>query len=221
MKVNTRRVGAAAALLVALTFGTAGCGSDGDAAEPAAAGEKSRPTGRSRSRQRLRPIRLTSSTSSTRPTTRTSRSSSGPGDLAEYTPQLTQKLAAGSGAGDVVAIEEGVMVQFKAKRRQLRQPAATTARNDLKGNFLPWKWEQGDHGRRQELIGLGTDVGGMAMCYRTRPVREGRPADRPRRGRPSCGRPGTTTSTSASSSRRKNTGAALPRRGDQHATTRS
>ena len=33
-----------------------------------------------------------------------------------------------------------------------------------------------------QVIGLGTDVGGMAMCYRTRPVREGGPADRPRRG---------------------------------------
>ena len=31
----------------------------------------------------------------------------------------------------------------------------------------------------KQLIGLGTDVGGMAMCYRTRPVRKaGLPTDR-------------------------------------------
>src|SRR5690242_19809596 len=34
------------------------------------------------------------------------------GDLGQYNTQLTQKIAAGSGAGDVVAIEEGQVVNF-------------------------------------------------------------------------------------------------------------
>src|SRR5262245_12327336 len=34
------------------------------------------------------------------------------GDLGQYNTQLTQKIAAGSGAGDVVAIEEGQIVNF-------------------------------------------------------------------------------------------------------------
>src|SRR5438128_2288648 len=34
------------------------------------------------------------------------------GDLGAYNTQLTQKIAAGSGAGDVVAIEEGQVVNF-------------------------------------------------------------------------------------------------------------
>src|ERR1700712_4213669 len=34
------------------------------------------------------------------------------GDLGQYNTVLTQKIAAGSGAGDVVAIEEGQVVNF-------------------------------------------------------------------------------------------------------------
>ena len=34
------------------------------------------------------------------------------GDLGQYNTQLTQQIAAGSGAGDVVAIEEGQVVNF-------------------------------------------------------------------------------------------------------------
>src|SRR5918997_948089 len=34
-------------------------------------------------------------------------------DLSNYTPALTRHLAAGSGAGDVVALEGGIMIQFK------------------------------------------------------------------------------------------------------------
>ncbi|MDG4794174.1 extracellular solute-binding protein [Micromonospora sp. WMMD1082] len=88
------------------------------------------------------------------------------GNLDEYSPRLTQWLAAGRGAGDVVAIEEGLMVEYKANPDNfvnlLDHGAAV-----LKGNFLEWKWEQGLTADGQKLIGLGTDVGGMAICYRT------------------------------------------------------
>ena len=56
--------------------------------------------------------------------------------------------------------------------------------------------------QRRRVIGLGTDVGSLAICYRDGPVQEGRPADEPRRGRRSCGRRGRRSSTPASGSRR-------------------
>jgi cellobiose transport system substrate-binding protein len=85
--------------------------------------------------------------------------------LDDYKPKLTQYLAAGSGAGDVVALEEGILNEFKTQPQNfvnlLDQGAA-----DLQGNFLPWKWELGRVGADGPLIGLGTDVGGLAVCYR-------------------------------------------------------
>ena len=49
------------------------------------------------------------------------------GDLGRTTPQLTQRIAAGSGAGDVVAIEEGQVVNFLQNPVQLREPAGASA----------------------------------------------------------------------------------------------
>jgi cellobiose transport system substrate-binding protein len=83
----------------------------------------------------------------------------------DYTTRLIQQITAGSGAGDVVAIEEGAIVQFYAQADKfvdLRDHGAS----DLKGNFLPWKWEQGTL-PDGKVLGLGTDVGSMAICYRT------------------------------------------------------
>src|SRR5258707_1081161 len=37
------------------------------------------------------------------------------GKLGDYTPKLQQWMASGSGAGDVVALEEGILIQFMAK----------------------------------------------------------------------------------------------------------
>lgn len=85
--------------------------------------------------------------------------------LTDYTPRLQQWIAAGAGAGDVVAIEEGIMVKFKAQTDKfvdLKQYGASS----LQGNFLPWKWEGGLSPDGTKVIGLGTDVGSMALCYR-------------------------------------------------------
>jgi cellobiose transport system substrate-binding protein len=87
------------------------------------------------------------------------------GDLGKYTQQLTQRIAAGSGAGDVVAIEEGAIVNF------LQAPDKFVnlqkfGSNDLKSNWLDWKYQQATTADGKTTIGLGTDVGGLAMCYR-------------------------------------------------------
>ncbi|MGK5443681.1 ABC transporter substrate-binding protein [Micromonospora sp. URMC 105] len=86
-------------------------------------------------------------------------------NLDEYSPKLTQWLAAGKGAGDVVAIEEGLLVEYKANPQNFVNLLDHGAA-DLKGNFLDWKWNQGLTADGKQLIGLGTDVGGIAMCYR-------------------------------------------------------
>lgn len=86
-------------------------------------------------------------------------------NLDEYSPKLTQWLAAGKGAGDVVAIEEGLLVEYKANPQNFVNLLDHGAA-ELKGNFLEWKWNQALTSDGKQLIGLGTDVGGMAMCYR-------------------------------------------------------
>lgn len=86
-------------------------------------------------------------------------------NLDEYSPKLTQWLAAGKGAGDIVAIEEGLLVEYKANPQNFVNLLDHGA-GELKGNFLDWKWNQGLTADGKQLIGLGTDVGGMAMCYR-------------------------------------------------------
>lgn len=97
--------------------------------------------------------------------------------LDDYAPKLQQNIAAGSGTGDVVAIEEGLLLSFVA------QPDKFVDLNEYGGkelekNFLDWKWEQG-HSEDGRLIGLGSDIGGMAICYRTDRFEEaGLPTDR-------------------------------------------
>lgn len=98
--------------------------------------------------------------------------------LDDYTPRLQQWIAAGAGAGDVVAIEEGIMVKFKAqpdKFVDLKKYGAASLQN----NFIPWKWQGGMSPDGSKLIGLGTDVGSMALCYRRDLFKKaGLPSDR-------------------------------------------
>jgi cellobiose transport system substrate-binding protein len=87
------------------------------------------------------------------------------GDLGQYNTQLTQRIAAGSGAGDVVAIEEGQVVNF------LQNPDNFVNLQDFgaadqRDQWLDWKFDQATTGDGEYTIGLGTDVGGLAMCYR-------------------------------------------------------
>src|SRR3712207_1707577 len=62
------------------------------------------------------------------------------GDLGQYNTQLTQRIAAGSGAGDVVAIEEGQIVNF------LQNPDNFVNLQDAAdpdpSQWLDWKFEQ-------------------------------------------------------------------------------
>ncbi len=87
------------------------------------------------------------------------------GDLGKYNTKLIQRIAAGTGAGDVVAIEEGQVVNFLQSADKFVN-LQDYGSNDLKGNWLPWKYENATTADGKRTIGLGTDVGGLAMCYR-------------------------------------------------------
>jgi cellobiose transport system substrate-binding protein len=83
--------------------------------------------------------------------------------LGEYRPKLVRALATGKGAADVIALEEGILNEFKSN------PANWADLNGLiddhSSEYLPWKWELGKAADGR-LIGLPTDVGSLAVCYR-------------------------------------------------------
>jgi cellobiose transport system substrate-binding protein len=92
-----------------------------------------------------------------------------------YWPQMIQWLQSGAGAGDVVGIDEGGMGLAKA------HPEWWADLSELKGrqaDFAPWKWENGV-AADGKLFALGTDIGGMSLCYRRDLFEKaGLPADR-------------------------------------------
>ncbi|MPZ94838.1 MAG: extracellular solute-binding protein, partial [Propionibacteriales bacterium] len=87
------------------------------------------------------------------------------GDLGAFNTQLTQRIAAGSGAGDVVAIEEGQVINFLQKPDNFVN-LQDHGSEDMKDQWLGWKYDQATTADGTYTIGLGTDVGGLAMCYR-------------------------------------------------------
>ncbi|WP_243722759.1 ABC transporter substrate-binding protein [Actinomadura sp. 7K507] len=85
--------------------------------------------------------------------------------LDEYKPRIQQWMSTGSGAGDVVMLEEGILPLY------MQQPDKFVnlfdhGGKELEKNFLPWKWQMGVTPDSKQLVGLGTDVGPLAMCYR-------------------------------------------------------
>jgi cellobiose transport system substrate-binding protein len=76
---------------------------------------------------------------------------------------LATQLATGHGAADVVAIEEQYMPQYRKAKDKFADLAAYGAR-DLEAQWVPWKWAQGTDGAF--VLGLGTDMGSLALCYR-------------------------------------------------------
>jgi cellobiose transport system substrate-binding protein len=96
--------------------------------------------------------------------------------LGDYRPKLVRYLATGKGAGDVVALEEGIMSEFKINPANWVDLAPLVG--DLSSNYLKWKWELGKS-PDGKLMGLPTDVGSLAVCYRRDLFQAaGLPADR-------------------------------------------
>jgi cellobiose transport system substrate-binding protein len=88
--------------------------------------------------------------------------------VAEYNKHheaLQTKLVAGSGAPDIAAVDEGFIVQFRSQADKFANLNELGA-DKVKDRWLPWKWQQSLSGDGSTQVGLGTDVGGLAMCYR-------------------------------------------------------
>ena len=88
----------------------------------------------------------------------------------EYNAQhedLQKKLVAGSGAPDIAAIDEGFIVQFRSQADKFVNLLDKGAGARTRTTYLAWKWKQSLSADGKTQIGLGTDVGGLAMCYRT------------------------------------------------------
>src|SRR5687767_8528531 len=87
-------------------------------------------------------------------------------EYAAHHNNLISHLATGSGAADNEAVEIGYLSSFTATPNRFHNLLDLGAK-DLESTYLPWKWQQALSTDKKTLIGLGTDVGGMAMCYRT------------------------------------------------------
>jgi cellobiose transport system substrate-binding protein len=83
---------------------------------------------------------------------------------ADHHSNLAKHLATGAGADDVEAIEVGFVAQFTSTPQffyNLNQFGA----KQLRKQWLAWKWRQSLASNGSQ-IGLGTDVGSLAICYR-------------------------------------------------------
>ncbi len=77
---------------------------------------------------------------------------------------LVTHLATNTGASDIEAIEEGWIGQFTAQPAKFYNLMDYGGAN-VKAQWPEWKWKIGS-AANGTVIGFGTDVGGLAMCYR-------------------------------------------------------
>ncbi|MGL4176483.1 MAG: ABC transporter substrate-binding protein [Dermatophilaceae bacterium] len=85
------------------------------------------------------------------------------GSSDEQAQALTTALAGGN-VPDVAAIEGSYLGQFKAQPQNFVDLSDLGAK-DIEGEYLDWRWAQGV-AAGGEVIGIPTDVGGLAVCYR-------------------------------------------------------
>ena len=83
---------------------------------------------------------------------------------ADHHANLAKHLAVGSGTDDIEAVEVGFIAQFKSQPRYFNNLNSLGA-SKLKKQWLDWKWKQ-SLAPNGAQIGLGTDVGSLAICYR-------------------------------------------------------
>jgi len=86
---------------------------------------------------------------------------------ADYYKALQTHLAAGSGLDDIQGIEIGFVADIVANHAdQFVDFNSLPEGSQLKSTFYPWKWAMASTSDGKTL-GLGTDAGPEAMCYRT------------------------------------------------------
>ncbi len=87
---------------------------------------------------------------------------------ADYWTRLKTRLASGSGLADVQAIEIGFVADVvKNHSDQFVNFNDVDGAEDIKNAFYDWKWEQASSSDGKTTVGLGTDIGPEAICYRS------------------------------------------------------
>jgi cellobiose transport system substrate-binding protein len=84
---------------------------------------------------------------------------------ATYWTGLQTSLSSGAGLGDVQGIEVGRVAALTQQLSDKFVDLNTLGAASLKDDFYPWKWQESMSGSKQ--LGLGTDIGPLAICYRT------------------------------------------------------
>jgi cellobiose transport system substrate-binding protein len=86
---------------------------------------------------------------------------------ADYWTKLKTRLASGSGLDDVQGIEIGFVADVLAHHAsQFVNFGDLPDSPALKASFYPWKWQQATTPDGKDTVGLGTDAGPEAICYR-------------------------------------------------------
>jgi cellobiose transport system substrate-binding protein len=99
-------------------------------------------------------------------------------DEADYWKSLQTRLAGGGGLADVQAIEVGRIASAVQQQGDRFEDLRTYGAESLKSAFPEAKWAAAT-GKDGRIVGLGTDVGPEAMCYRTDLLAQaGLPTDR-------------------------------------------
>jgi cellobiose transport system substrate-binding protein len=84
----------------------------------------------------------------------------------DYWPAFLTHLNAGSGVGDVQGVEVGRIAQVTSQLGDKFVDLNSTSAKASIGNFVSWKEKEATT-PSGAVIGLGTDIGPMAICYRT------------------------------------------------------
>jgi len=85
------------------------------------------------------------------------------GQAPQHHQNLFAKLGAGAGLADVEGVEEGYLSQVMVKSGQFNDLSQIGPNVD--GRWLEWKSDAATT-KDDKLIGYGTDIGPLAMCYR-------------------------------------------------------
>jgi cellobiose transport system substrate-binding protein len=85
--------------------------------------------------------------------------------LGQYWAKMTQWLQSGSGAGDVVGIEESGM-GLAAAHPEWWTDLSRYGLNSRRSDYPAYMW-QGGMASDGKLFSLGADIGGVSICYRT------------------------------------------------------
>ncbi|WP_228989549.1 ABC transporter substrate-binding protein [Streptomyces sp. DH8] len=99
-------------------------------------------------------------------------------DEADYWKSLQTRLAGGGGLADVQGVEVGRIASVTQQQADKFQDLKEFGADKLKGEFAEAKWSAATT-KDGRILGLGTDVGPEAMCYRTDLFKQaGLPTDR-------------------------------------------